>query len=56
MTRPCVCGLAVRPWRLSGFTAREAVGEAPSFRTVLEDLGGNGLSPTFTRGTLVPRG
>src|SRR5438445_4570729 len=55
MTRPCLCGLAGRPRRLFGFTAREAAGGAPSFRTVLVDLGGIGLPPTFTRGTSVPR-
>src|SRR3989442_4207263 len=53
MTRPCLCGLAVRPRRLFGFTAREAVGGAPSFRTVLSDLGGSGLPPTFTPTTLL---
>src|SRR5438876_4997574 len=53
MTRPCLCGLAGRPRRLFGFTAREAAGGAPSFRTVLSDLGGSGLPPTFTPATLL---
>src|SRR2546426_2917828 len=53
MTRPCLCGLAGRPRRLFGFTAREAAGGAPSFRTVLSDLGGSGLPPTFTPTTLL---
>src|SRR6266508_3270612 len=52
MTRPCLCGLR-RPWRLFGFTAREAVGGAPSSGTVSVDRGGNGLPPTFTRPVLL---
>src|SRR5213594_2836214 len=51
MTRPCLCGLA-GPWRLFGFTAREAMGGAPSFDSVSRNLGPRGLPPTFTSGIL----
>ena len=45
MTRPCECGLALRPRRLFGFPA-EPVGGAPCFFTGSIALGGCGLPST----------
>src|SRR6185503_4687828 len=45
MTRPCECGLAVRPWRLFGFRL-EPVDGAPCFSTGSLTLGGCGLPST----------
>src|SRR3954447_592559 len=45
MTRPCECGLAVRPWRLFGFRL-EPVDGAPCFFTGSLTLGGCGLPST----------
>jgi hypothetical protein len=46
-TRPCECGLW-GPKRLFGFDDG-TVGGAPSSVAVFEDLGEQGLPPTFTR-------
>ena len=45
MTRPCECGLAMRPWRLFGFRL-EPVDGAPCFFTGSLTLGGCGLPST----------
>src|SRR5215211_779957 len=45
ITRPCECGLAVRPWRLFGFRL-EPVDGAPCFSTGSLTLGDCGLPST----------
>src|SRR5215213_4046264 len=45
MTRPCECGLGLRPWRLFGFLM-EPVDRAPCFFSGSLTLGGCGLPCT----------
>ncbi len=55
MTRPCECGLAVRPRRLFGFPA-EPVDGAPCFFTGSIALGGCGLPSTDSLADFVSAG
>ena len=55
MTRPCECGLALRPRRLFGFPV-EPVDGAPCFFTGSTALGGCGLPSTDSLSGFVSAG
>jgi hypothetical protein len=55
MTRPCECGLDLRPWRLFGFRL-EPVDGAPGSRTGSITQGGHGLPSTDSLAGFKPAG
>ena len=55
MTRPCKCGLALRPWRLCGFLM-EPMDGAPSSHTGSLALGTHGLPSTDSLAGFPPAG